>query len=152
MLDSWVIQKTVSKPNTMYPSISSNRRMHSAAQHPPVILLLGKRRFAGDSIDAWLAESRYCALEAENAFEALEQISDFTLAERPDVVYLHVDSTDSGLEFMQTLVATAAGEPDVPIIDFAADLPTSRADFETAVAGLACQLDEFIPQHTPAKA
>jgi CheY-like chemotaxis protein len=127
--------------------------MISAKQHPPVILLLGERTRGSDSIDRWLAESRYSVIEAADVFQALEQISDFTLRDRPDVVFMHVDPMANGLEFVQTIVTTAADEPDVPIIDFA-DGPKARdaAEFEKALAGLACRLDEFIPMHHTAGA
>jgi len=137
----------------MYPSFIRNRTMVSAKQHPPVILLLGERVRGSDSVDKWLAERRYSVIESTDAFQALEQISDFTIRDRPDVVFMHVDSIATDREFMQTLVTTFADEPDIPIIDFAND-PKARdaEEFEKALDGLACRLDEFIPGHTAAKA
>ena len=127
--------------------------MAMAKQHSPVILLLGKRNKEQDSIDEWLAASRYSACEAADVFQALEQVSDFTQRDRPDVIFLHVDSIGSNHEFLQMLVASAADEPDIPIIDFA-ETPKSGADetFDKAVAGLACKLDEFIPKRDAARA
>lgn len=136
----------------MYASVSENTPM-TARQHPPVILFLGERTCGMDSVDRWLAESRYSALEATDVFQALEQISDFTQAERPDVVFLHCDPASDDIAFMQTLVTTAADQPDVPIIDFAVGSNTKGVeDFEKALAGLACRLDEYIPAHGVAKA
>ena len=137
----------------MYSSFTSHKSMVSTKQHPPVILLLGERTRGSDLVDRWLAESRYSAIEAADVFQALEQISDFTLRDRPDVVFMHVDSIANGLDFVQTIVTTSADEPDVPIIDFA-DGPVARNadEFEKALAGLACRLDEFIPLHNTAKA
>lgn len=127
--------------------------MVPAKQHPPVILLLGERTRGSDSVDRWLAESRYSAIEAADVFQALEQISDFTLRDRPDVVFMHVDSIAAELNLVQTIVTTSADEPDVPIIEFAHGLKARDADeFEKALAGLACQLDEFIPMHDAARA
>ena len=132
----------------MYSSLSRNKSMISARQHPPVILLLGERSTTSDSIDQWLAESRYCALEAADAYQAFEHLSDFTQAERPDVVFLHVDSKADDLRVIQALVTTSADEPDVPIIDFAQHSSSECAEeFQEAMAGLVCRLDEFIPPH-----
>ncbi len=135
----------------MYSSISGTA-MRSAQQHPPVILLLGERTSSHDYFHAWLAASRYSAFEAADVFQALERVSDFTLRERPDVIYLHLDSIAADRDFMQTLVATGAGEPDVPIIDFVSVAPKGQSDkdFEQALARLSRQLDQFIPRQNGA--
>jgi hypothetical protein len=132
----------------MYSSVSGTA-MRSAQQHPPVILLLGERTGKHDYFREWLAASRYSAFEASDVFQALEHVSDFTIRERPDVIYLHLDSIAADRDFMQTLVATGVGEPDVPIIDFGSVFPKDESDrdFEQALAGLAHQLDELIPHH-----
>jgi hypothetical protein len=137
----------------MYSSPTRYRNMRAAKQHPPVILLLGRRTPTNRPVDEWLAASRYCVSEATDVFQALEQLSDFTLRDRPDVVFLHVDSDTSDLEFIQTLIATAEGEPDVPVINFAdGAMVQDESEFEKALAGLACQLDKFIPEHRSARA
>lgn len=127
--------------------------MIATKQHPPVILLLGERTRGGDPVGQWLAESRYSAIEAADVFHALEQISDFTLRDRPDVIFLHADSIEGDLAFMQTLIMTSSEEPDIPIIDFARESKAQDTDeFEKVIAGLACRLDEFIPQHRSVEA
>jgi hypothetical protein len=133
--------------------MESNKNMGTATQHSPVILLLGQRTSGQNQVDEWLAASRYSACEASDVFQALEQVSDFTQRDRPDVIFLHVDSIGSNHEFLQMLVATAPDEPDIPIIDFA-ETPKSSADetFDKAIAGLACKLDEFIPKRDAARA
>src|SRR5687768_16652141 len=114
----------------MYSDFTRNKAMRMARQHPPVILLLGEKTAGNNSFDEWLAQSRYSALEAVDVFQVLEHVSDFTQRQRPDVVYLHVDSVEADVEFMQTLVATAVGQPDVPIIDFADNSKGDRVQFE----------------------
>lgn len=128
--------------------------METATPHPPVILLLGKRTSSNDCFDEWLAASRYSTCEAADVFQALEQISDFTQGARPDVVFLHLDSDTSELEFMHTLVATASDDPSIPVIDLMTEGPTQQTteDLEAAIAGLASQLDKFIPRHSSARA
>ena len=126
--------------------------MGTAKQHSPVILLLGERTRGRNSIDEWLAASRYSASEAADVFQALEQVSDFTQRDRPDVVFLHVESMVSDREFLEMLVATASSEPDVPIIDFAEARSIEDESFEKAIAGLECKLDQFIPKRNAANA
>lgn len=131
----------------MYASGKSKQTRPTSQQHSPVILLLGQRTKGREAVDEWLASSRYSVCEAADAFDALEQVSDFTQRDRPDVIFLHVDSMVSDREFLQMLVATASNEPDVPIIDFV-ETPRSGDDktFEEAIAGLVCKLDKFIPE------
>lgn len=123
-------------------------------QHAPVILLISKQQTRQRAaVDKWLTDSRYTTCEAADAFQALEQLADFTTGERPDVIFLHVDSGDADMRVMQTIVATPAGEADIPIIDFASEITLSPndKDFEKAIADLVCRLDQFIPKHGVAR-
>ena len=112
--------------------------MEAVRQHPPVILLLGPRL---DKVDRWLECCPYSTHEAADPFEALEEISDFTVRNRPDVIFMHVDSVADELLFMQTIMATE--QDDVPIIGFCAD---DRSESDTLDA-LAARLIELIPHH-----
>ena len=144
-----VIFNTESEIAQMYSFSNGQRNMTSPKQHPPVILLLGKRTGKADRYDEWLASSRYSACEASDVFHALEHLSDFTTEHRPDVVFVHVDSRAADRAFVQSLVATT-GDTVVPIIDLASGGPTDNPD--EVMAGLASQLDKFIPQHSSARA
>lgn len=115
-------------------------KMHRAKQHPPVILLLGSH--GCDGVDRWLEASRFTTSEVADAFQALEQISDFTVRDRPDVIFLHVDSIADELAFMRNIVATASNEPDVPIIGISGD-ETAGSD---SISSLASRLGQLIPQ------
>ena len=114
--------------------------MEKARQHPPVILLLGTRK--GNKVDLWLERSRYSTAEVADAFQALEQISDFTVRDTPDVIFLHVDSIAKEREFLQTIVATDSNEPDVPIIGFSDDDMFG----EDKILALANRLGQLIPK------
>lgn len=133
----------------MYSRTTRTKARNLKMQHPPVILFLSNQARERDAVDKWLSESRYTTCEALDVFQALEQFSDFTTGERPDVIFLHVESAAADLRFIKTMVATAAGESDVPIIDFAGETRFGRdgKDFNEAIAKLVCRLDEFIPQH-----
>ena len=118
--------------------------MPSTPQHTPVVLLLDKRGKDIDSVDEWLAESRYSSSEAADVVHVLEELSDFTVRERPDLVFVHVDSLATDLSALRKLTKTNIDEPDVPILTFGTD--DARRDLTSRFANLADQLDRFIPQ------
>ena len=116
----------------------AQKSMEAARQHSPVILLLGPSD--NDKIDQWLERSPYSTHEVSDSFQALEQISDFTVRNRPDVIFFHVDSLADELLFMKTIVAT--DEAGIPIIGFCSD---EKAESDTLDA-LAARLFQLIPQ------
>lgn len=118
--------------------------MRSGTQHLPVILLLGKRGKSCDEVDTWLAESRYSAHEASDVFQALEQVSDFTVREMPEVVFLHVDQLEAERETLEHMLVSAAGEPCASVIAFS-DQDKRGDAFANGLGGLATQLDRLIP-------
>src|SRR5688500_18203764 len=117
--------------------------MRSATQHLPVILVLGKRKKNHDEVDEWLAGSRYSTHEAKDVFQALEHVSDFTVRESPDVVYLHVDRMDTELAMLEHMLVSAAGEPCASVVAFADNESTGSS--ASGFVGLARQLDRLIP-------
>ena len=123
-------------------------------QHAPVILFLSTQPRERDAVDKWLMDSRYLAFEAADVFQALEHASDFTTGERPDVIFLHVDSVRDDLEFARSIVSSENLESDVPIIDFSREtvLRSGDKDLNDAIARLACRLDQYIPDHNIARA
>ena len=116
--------------------------MKTGTQHLPVILLLGKRMKTNDDVDTWLENSRFSALECTNVFQALEQVSDFTVREAPDVVYLHVDRIETEMQMLESMLASdscasvLAFPDNEPLNDYA------RAD---RLGGLEQKLDRLIP-------
>lgn len=120
--------------------------MKTGTQHHPVILLLGKRLKTNDEVDAWLAKSRFSAHEATDVFQALERISDFTVREAPDVVYLHVDGLEIEKAMLERMLATTVGDACASVIAY----PNREEQSEQASAdrfvSLARQLDKLIPE------
>jgi DNA-binding response OmpR family regulator len=118
----------------------TQKSMEVVRQHPPVILLLGPCET--DKIDQWLEHSPYSTSQVTDPFQALEQISDFTIRSRPDVIFLHVDSLADEMVLMQSIVANDKSE--IPIIGFG-----SRDQSEEAtIDALAARLDQLIPHHS----
>ena len=118
--------------------------MRSGTQHLPVILLLGRRSKSHDDVDTWLAESRYSTHEANDVFQALEQVSDFTVRDMPDVVFLHVDQLETERKMLELMLVSAVGEPCASIIAFS-DQDTKAGIPTNGLVGLERQLDRLIP-------
>ena len=129
----------------MYTFIPRRDPMNSVHQHSPVILLLGKRS-GGDTVDRWLEESHYRTWEAFDVFELLDQVSDFTVRDRPDVVFIHVGATTEEQDLARSLIEAGTGEAGFRVIDLTASTSRSEHDLTTTIMTLKYQLDKFIPQ------
>lgn len=96
-------------------------------------------------MDAWLAESPYSTCEATNAFHALEQISDFTVGETPDVVILHVDRMEAELEMLETMLLAAKGDFHASVIAYSTPESQRQPNYTSGLGDLARQLERLIP-------
>jgi hypothetical protein len=105
-------------------------------KHVPVIVLLD-REVLGErtEIREWFEHSRFSMCEATNLFEALEQLSDFTIESRPDVVLLNVDCSDDEMSMVENV-------SQVPVVAFG----TGRY-FNANMGRMATRLNELIPHH-----
>lgn len=110
----------------------------------PVIVLMD-RETSGDHpmIREWFENSRFATYEASNVFEALEQLSDFTIQCRPDVVLLDVESCDDELPLMTDLA-------DLPTVKISGERRkgrlTSGSYYQADLGKVASQLNKLIPQ------
>ncbi|HKP71103.1 MAG TPA: hypothetical protein VJV05_17580 [Pyrinomonadaceae bacterium] len=104
-----------------------------------------------DPLDRWLEESRYRAWEAADVFQLLDQVSDFTVRKRPDVVFLHVGGTTEELAFARSLIQAGIIDSGVPVIDLVSD-PAEKEmqDLDCTISVLATQLDHYIPRENAA--
>lgn len=111
----------------------------------PVIVLLDKQA-SGErtEIREWFEHSRFSTCEATDVFEALEQLSDFTIETRPDVVLLNVDCCDDELSIVENV-------SDMPVVTIT---NSQRANdnlagkyFDDNIGRMASQLDKLIPHH-----
>jgi len=104
--------------------------------------LLGKRGPNQDEVDQWLAESHYSTCEATNVFQALEEISDFTVGESPDVVFLRVDRLQNDLKMLEQMLDTSTGDVHASVIAF----PEKGSLPDSGLGILARQLERLIPR------
>jgi hypothetical protein len=106
----------------------------------PVIVLMDKET-SGDHmmIREWFENSRFSTCEASNVFDALEQLSDFTMRNRPDVVLLDVDCCEEQLPLVKNVA-------DLPTVTIAGDgKKVANKYFHADLGKVASRLDELIP-------
>lgn len=122
--------------------------MRHETTHQPVILLIDGSPTADNKfIKRWFEKSRFLTCEKSDIFEVLEEISDFTTFQRPDVILLEVESLTDGYQIIKTLTHSAAGQNEPPIFAFS-ESGTVINDcecFEGNLAQLAAKLDGMIP-------
>jgi len=118
--------------------------MDRGQRYVPVILLLDKRASADRSdVINWFDNSRFSTCEASNVFEALDELSDFTIKERPDVVLVNVESCETELSLMRDM----SGMEDLAIMALSSGSSIVATDgcFRGNLGQLATHLDKLIP-------
>jgi DNA-binding response OmpR family regulator len=113
----------------------------------PVIVLMDKETSGEHSqIRTWLEHSRFSTFEASNVFEAFEEISDFTIESRPDVVLVDVDSCEDDLPIVRNIAAMS----DLSVMALSGKSASDSAGpgkyFHSSFGQMASQLDKLIPQ------
>jgi DNA-binding response OmpR family regulator len=122
--------------------------MKNAQVHTPVILLLENGASDdGNFIRQWLSDSRFMTCEAYNAFEVLEEMSDFTVRERPDVIILNVESPNNDLQAIRDIVKCGFDHPDPAIICMSHSADATGADdfYAPNVRQVAARLEKLLP-------
>jgi CheY-like chemotaxis protein len=94
-------------------------------------------------IRQWFEDSRFSTCEASNVFEALEQLSDFTIRTRPDVVLLDVDCCEDELPIVREV-------SDLPVMALSGERSGKRTKPDKFHPGsfgqVVSRLNELIPQ------
>jgi CheY-like chemotaxis protein len=116
--------------------------------HPPVILLLDGGPSADNKfIKRWFQKSRFLTCEAADVLQALEEISDFTTPQRPDVILLEVESIPEGFQLAKRLTQAFSGQAEFPIYAFSGSgkAVNDGECFEGNLAQLEAKLNAMIP-------
>jgi len=117
----------------------------------PVIVLMDKETSDDrNAVVEWFENSRFLTCEAADVFEALEEISDFTTATRPDVILLDVESCDGDYQLVHDTIEPSTESNDLPILALAADgeiveAGVTRSCFRGSLGQVAEHLDTLIP-------
>jgi len=118
----------------------------------PVIVLMDKESSDDRSaVIEWFENSRFLTREAADVFEALEEMSDFTTAMRPDVILLDVESCDGDFQLVHDTMEPSTNSHDLPILALTADevrreTGLSRSCFRGSLGQVAAHLDKLIPK------
>jgi len=116
--------------------------------HRTVILLLDGNPAADNKfIKRWFQKSRFLTCEADDIFHALEEISDFTIRQRPDVILLEVESMKDGFQLAKRMTQTLSGQGETPIFAFSASgkVLGDCECFDGNLARLEAKLNFMIP-------
>lgn len=114
---------------------------HETGQHP-VILLIDETVKNGEFIKRWLEKNEFLTCEAADIFQALEEISDFTVRQCPDVVLLEIDSLSQ--DYAREVFQTSYGANNVSII--ALSKSTNAEEFTAGLAQLRRKLNRALPR------
>jgi hypothetical protein len=124
--------------------------------HPPVIILLdGKAKVDNDPIKSWLQRSRFTTCEAKDLLALMEDISDYTVSERPDVFLLEVDSLTDDLNLIHEFIQTSGTEDtELPVLALAGDdkCPDRDDCFVGSFQQVKEKLDAYLPKSLHSKA
>jgi len=114
-------------------------------KHVPVIVLLDKQASSERmQIREWFENSRFATFETTNVFDALEQLSDFTMETRPDVVLLNVDCSENEMSIVENV-------SELPVVAFrnsgSSNSVRTGKYFNSNIGEMASRLNELIPHH-----
>src|SRR5215210_675715 len=85
-------------------------------EHPPVIVLMEKKAVVDhDLLKQWLGTQGYLAWDAADIFDALEEIADFTVRNRPDVILVEVGSLAEDFRMIRGILENRDVGPCQPI-------------------------------------
>src|SRR5688500_2273790 len=117
--------------------------------HTSVILLLdGKAATDNGFVRKWFEKSRFSAIEVSDVFQALEEISDFTIRCRPDVILMEVGSLSEDFPVIKNVIQTSlSAQPECPIFAFSnsGEIIDKKENFEINFSQLEARLNEIIP-------
>src|SRR5689334_21133353 len=95
----------------------------------PVVLMVEKN-MAGErqALADWLESSRFLASDAVDVFDAIEELADFTVRDRPDVIVLDVDCCSDNADLLRNIMTSGRNQPR--ILTFSSDVsrPKNCAD------------------------
>jgi DNA-binding NtrC family response regulator len=82
----------------------------------PIILLVDPEGRNSDSFQQWLDENELLIREASDIYEVLEEITDFTMRQCPDVVLLEVNS--ASVNIVREMFQVSSGASEIEILVF----------------------------------
>jgi len=82
----------------------------------PMILLISKEEREEGFFRQWLEENTSSICEASDIFQVIEEISDFTVRECPDVILLEVETASQ--DSVEEMFYISSGAQDVQVLAY----------------------------------
>jgi hypothetical protein len=122
--------------------------MNNKINHQTAIVLLDKKSAENDFIKQWLEQSSLLTNEITNIFQALEDISDFTVRSRPDVILVEVDSLKNEFSLIQEMMRFFTDKECFPIMALSDGnkIVNDKECFEGNFAQVKAQIEKLLPQ------
>lgn len=125
--------------------------MKHNAKHQSVILLVEECSEENGSIKNWLESNNFFTRETTNVYDALDEISDFTVDRCPDVFMLPVGSPANDFSTIEELVQAYSETGEIVVATFsdADGIGASRDDFSRQFLNKKTNVT-VLPRSTPA--
>jgi hypothetical protein len=121
--------------------------MHEHTHQPVILLLDGSPSADNKFIKRWFQKSRFLTCECADIFDALEEVSDFTMSQRPDVILLEVESMKDGYQLVKRMTESDAGQCKTAIFAFSESgkVVNDGDCFEGNLSQIEARLNKMIP-------
>jgi hypothetical protein len=97
----------------MSDNVDASRLMTPAADSNRIMVLLFEPGQCGTELGRWLGENGFIAWHANDVNHAIEELSDFTVRRRPDVVLLEVASLPQKFDTLRNAFCASSGDVEV---------------------------------------
>ncbi|MDQ3180014.1 MAG: hypothetical protein M3Q33_05790 [Acidobacteriota bacterium] len=123
------------------------KREHS---HQTVIVLVDEKATDRCFVKEWFKKSRFSTNEATDIFQVMEEISDFTVRSRPDVVLLEVSSLATYFHIVKEMVQAPFDSCRLLIFALSntGNVVNHRECFEGNLTQVEAKLNKMIPKLT----
>lgn len=117
-----------------------------------ILLVDGNASVNNDFMKEWLEKSPFMTNETANIFQALEEITDFTTAARPDVVLVEVDSLKNDFDHIRSLMHTFSCADNFPILALSdsGKIINDKECFEGNLAEVQAHIAKVLPRNAKA--
>jgi DNA-binding response OmpR family regulator len=129
--------------------------MHHDKTNSTVILLLdGKSNQSNEFMKEWLDESPFVTNESTDFFDLLEDLSDFTMGLRPDVVLFEAKSLKNDYFLLRQMMKSYTENDEFPILALSdsGKVVNDKLCFEGNFAEVKAQLTKVFPKTLAAAA
>ncbi len=99
--------------------------MNNSNTSPVLLVYESNERYDYDSVRQWFSDSRFNSYEASDVFEAIEELSDFTMQHYPDVILLKISAKANEYSMIrQVAIESGLSNFEMPIA-LLSDIPGS---------------------------